>query len=240
MAKKSVEMIIPLKKLVGKNWKLEEVAHEINKGELSYSKDVPAEVSYIPFLKKYLIVDGHHRIAEQKMDGKTSIKGFVSEHVPKTYNIDENEISLISDYDFTHPNQMKKGGVVNLNFKEELDKKFNISGKYKEQGIEFGKGIRQMITDGEYAGKITGKEIQSSAEKLYDALLNGDWNVILNIRDKYFKEWNKSKSLAGTQRDRFIPINTAKLELYNKANAALIYIDGIESNSTKKEEPMEE
>ena len=124
--------------------------------------------------------------------------------------------------------------------KEKIDKKFNVSGKYKEQGIEFGKGLRLMITDGIYASKNIGKDVQKDAEKLYDSFMSGDLNKITEIRTKYFSEWNKSKSLAGTQRDRHIPINTAKLELYNKANAVLIYIDYLPNNNSIVEEKIEE
>lgn len=119
---------------------------------------------------------------------------------------------------------LKSRSTHNEFIKIKIDANFNISGKYKEKGISFMKDVRQIYTDGVYAGKNVTKSVQKDAEKLYYALNNGDFNTIKRIRDKYYFEWNKSHSLAGTQRDRFVRVDTAKVVLYTKADKVIDYI----------------
>jgi hypothetical protein len=64
----------------------------------------------VPHLKKYLILDGHHRVLEQKHEGKKNILARVSEHVPKTYNL-SSETIIISD-----KNYKIGGNLINFNY----------------------------------------------------------------------------------------------------------------------------
>jgi len=119
----------PLGKLIAYDWKIKQVAEEIQRGELSYSKNEPALVSYVPELKKYLILDGHHRILEQKHEGKKRILARISFYVPKTYNLSSEAIS-VSDTRFKYGGVMAKGGAItdSENFKEwfgDLDSVYN-------------------------------------------------------------------------------------------------------------------
>jgi predicted RNA methylase len=109
--------------------------------------------------------------------------------------------------------------------KDILDQKFNISGKYPKQGIGFRRGINSIITDGQYLGKNVTKQVRNDAEYLSKSLLDGNIDGIKLIRDKYYNEWNKSRSQAGTQRDRFVAIDTSKVELHTKADAAITYLN---------------
>ena len=63
---------------------------------------------------------------------------------------------------------------LNQQNKDSLDKQFNISGKYPKRGIDFKRGIVAMYVDGEYMSKNVNKQVQKDAEKLHNALLNGD------------------------------------------------------------------
>ncbi len=153
---------------------------------------------------------------------------------------------LMVDYNNLVDSYIKKGykiekepisetPIVQDSIKIIIDKQFNVSGKYKDiPRNDWSYGIKRIYTDGIYAGKNVVKSVQKDAEKLYEALVNGEVYKIKEINDKYFREWNKSKT-AGTQRDRFIRIDTAKVELYNKSNDVLIYLDKLNAVETPKQ-----
>lgn len=96
------EITIPFNKLISYVWKLQETEDEINRGELSHSKYVPVTVSYVPDLKKYLLMDGNHRALELKSEGHKSIQGIINPYVPKTFNLNSDwKIQTISEH-ITH------------------------------------------------------------------------------------------------------------------------------------------
>jgi hypothetical protein len=100
----------PISKLIAYDWKINEVVDEIKKGELSYSKNEPSLLSYVPHLKKYLILDGHHRILEQKHDGKKNIMARISKYVPKTHNLSSETVSV-------NDKKYKTGGNMETEYK---------------------------------------------------------------------------------------------------------------------------
>jgi hypothetical protein len=122
--------------------------------------------------------------------------------------------------------------------REVLDKKFNVSGKYGN-AVSNIKGIRQIYTDEVYAGKNTGKVLSKDAEKLINFALDSNIEGIKGIRDKYFSEWSKNVSKKGTQRDRYVPINTAKLELYNVANNMVLEAEKVNKSESYNINTME-
>jgi len=81
-------------RLVAQIWKAEETRQDIKDGKLSYSKNLPLLVSYIPDQRKYLILDGHHRAIELITDGAKELCCLISEHQPKTYSIHNQTITL--------------------------------------------------------------------------------------------------------------------------------------------------
>jgi hypothetical protein len=119
----------PINKLIALDWKIKEVSDEIKRGELSYSKNEPSLVSYVPHLKKYLILDGHHRILEQKHDGKKSILARISKHVPKTYNL-SSEVINVSDKQYGYGGMME--GQPPANFENVLYKE--LANRYEYGG----------------------------------------------------------------------------------------------------------
>lgn len=78
---------IPAGKIVMQDWKKIETIEDINNDKKSYSKSLPALVSYMPDEKKYIILDGHHRIIEMFMEGIKIFCCEISEYVPKTYQV---------------------------------------------------------------------------------------------------------------------------------------------------------
>lgn len=115
---------------------------------------------------------------------------------------------------------------ISSKVKDALDGKFNVTGKNSRAGLPL-KGIKEIYTDEEYKGKKVNKQTSKDAEKLLDYAKEGDLKGIKQIKEKYFSEWNKSKSQSGTQRDRYVPIDTAKVEIYNIANA--MHQEGLKS-----------
>lgn len=108
---------IPLSKLISFEWKINETVQEIKEGKLSYSKEEPIMVSYIPDLKKYLLMDGHHRVLEKKAEGIKKVKAIINKYQPKTYNLDSFYTYL--QLDNLKP-ILKYGGPIendNLNFR---------------------------------------------------------------------------------------------------------------------------
>lgn len=108
--------------------------------------------------------------------------------------------------------------IENLEYKEILDKSFNISGKYPSAGVDFVKGIKKMITDEEYVNQRLKKGVVTSAEQLYTALLSGDIKKLQEIRSKYENAMLLSKKLY----TKTFQHRTAEVEIYNVANAAIL------------------
>lgn len=79
-------MKISLKNLYTPKGKLEETIEEIKRGELSRTEGA-IEVSYIPYLRAYRVLNGHHRLVEAYLRGEKQIEAFKSKNLPKMYNL---------------------------------------------------------------------------------------------------------------------------------------------------------
>lgn len=89
-------MRISLERLYSRDFKIKSTIEEINNNELSMSNDKPVDVSYNREHNVYVVIDGHHRVIEAYLAGKSSIEGIRNEHVPYTYDLErENNVKLM-------------------------------------------------------------------------------------------------------------------------------------------------
>ena len=95
-SEKSTPLVLPVSRLLGKKWKVEEVIAELKRGELSFSKEVPITVTLVPHLRKYLVVDGHHRIIEKAQEGSLlpdrSINCVIYDYMKKVHDVEKDDV----------------------------------------------------------------------------------------------------------------------------------------------------
>lgn len=84
-------MRISIDRLYSREEKIISTIEEINNNELSRSNEDPVYVSYNKEHNVYVLLDGHHRVIEAYLAGKTSIEGIRDKYIPSTYNLDADE-----------------------------------------------------------------------------------------------------------------------------------------------------
>ena len=76
------------------------------------------------------------------------------------------------------------------------------------------------ISEGVYKGKNVNKQVSRDAEKLFDAVFEGNIETIKEILPKYEKEFLASQK-KGQTRDRFIPVDNSKVRIFELATKAI-------------------
>lgn len=90
-------MRISIDRLYSREDKIISTIEEINNNELSRSNEDPVDVSYNKEHNVYVLLNGHHRVIEAYLAGKTSIEGVRDKYIPSTYDLDaDKNLKLMS------------------------------------------------------------------------------------------------------------------------------------------------